>query len=95
MFQIFDPSVIHPFADVIVQIFLPAITDAIRAIGSLINVIHIFLRIPVVKDAAEFLATLLLITRGVVLIREGFAAIGTLLYVFAAQFFKFTRDANG
>ncbi len=83
IFKIFNASSVEEFADVIRDIFIPALGTAIRAVGILTRAIQIILDLPVVKEFAQYAFSIFLIQKSISALR---GAAASLVSVFAALF---------
>lgn len=83
LFKAFNPDSVEDFADVIKDIFIPALGNAIRLMGLLTRSLQILLDLPVVRELAQFAFSVFLFTKSIQVLR---GAAASLVGVFAALF---------
>jgi chromosome segregation ATPase len=79
--RLFDPSNSKAFVDFLTRVLIPAIGTVIEVMGSLTQVAHEFLSLPFVNDMASWLVSVILLVKGMSILKESLKGIATVLGV--------------
>jgi hypothetical protein len=78
-FQSFKPGQIKALADFLTNILIPALFNAIQVMGILTQVFHELLDLPVVREIAQWVVTVVLLLKAFELVKDAYLALRFLL----------------
>lgn len=89
--KIFNPTSVEQFSKVLINIFIPALGQAIRLLGVVTHAVQTFLNIPFVSDVTRLVFTIFLFTKALDILRRSLASIAL---VFAGLFGTASKGAG-
>lgn len=87
----FKPDAVEDFARVVIEVFIPALGNAVRAMGAVTRAIQFMIGQPFVREIAQFAFSIFLFTRSIVALRSAAASIAD---VFAALFGSASKSTS-
>lgn len=88
LYSVFDPESAKDLADFIVMILIPAFTTAIRIIGIFTKTVQQVLTLPVVHNFAQWIVTIVLVSRAFGVITTAIKNLTAAMAVFSLKFFE-------
>lgn len=84
MVRVFRPGQLEAFGQFLTQVVIPALGNTIQIMGILTSVFHRLLSLPIVRDVAQYAATILILTKAFLILRGAVVAIIGLARAFLA-----------